>query len=189
MAKKVNATQVLVDLGPSSGTLNQIFVMSCDYILPPAFADYFSFQSFKHLVNSVLVGWFKWHDKILSAQNEKKKLFADVLFKANKPRILPVVVTNYSVREFVNQAPSSWIQAMRNVAKMVPDEIDSVFESIDGYRVLALVKSIGSLQQTSHTKHVAWVELKGADESTKSRYKALIQALSKIMSQQLGSKW
>ena len=46
---------ILVDVGPSTGILNQVFVMSCDYILPPAFGDKSSFDSVKHLINKVLL--------------------------------------------------------------------------------------------------------------------------------------
>eukprot|EP00854_Cymbomonas_tetramitiformis_P032753 gene32753-41688_t len=67
LAEENDLEVILVDVGPSTAILNQFFVMSCDYILPPAFADKSSFDSVKHLLNRVLPEFHEqaelWHKK------------------------------------------------------------------------------------------------------------------------------
>lgn len=45
---------ILVDVGPSSSLFNAWLVTSCDYILPPAFADKFSALSIRDFVHTVI---------------------------------------------------------------------------------------------------------------------------------------
>lgn len=48
-----NIDVVLVDFGPSASTLNISWIASCDFILPPTFADYFNVSSLHGLLTSV----------------------------------------------------------------------------------------------------------------------------------------
>jgi len=54
LAKKNSLDMILVDVGPSSSLFNAWLVTSCDYILPPAFADKFSALSIRDFIRSVI---------------------------------------------------------------------------------------------------------------------------------------
>lgn len=101
----VDADYVVVDLGPSSSLLNQLIIMSCDYILPPVFADYFSLSSIHALLTSLLIGVKAKHQSLLATQaqaeanlqnNARKKEKAHGYSVQNElPKLLPFIVTNY----------------------------------------------------------------------------------------------
>lgn len=57
LAIKNKLDMILVDVGPSSSLFNAWLVMSCDYILPPAFPDKFSALSVRDFVRSVIPGF------------------------------------------------------------------------------------------------------------------------------------
>jgi cellulose biosynthesis protein BcsQ len=55
MASYVTDTDyILVDLGPSSSYLNKVMLMSCDFILPSMFPDFFSLSSLHALLHALL---------------------------------------------------------------------------------------------------------------------------------------
>lgn len=59
---------VLVDFGPSASLLNTIFLSTCDFILPPCFADYFSVASLDGLLFSVLPNVLGIRDVYMASQ-------------------------------------------------------------------------------------------------------------------------
>ena len=70
LAVKNDLDVIFCDVGPSSSLCNQWLVMSCDYILPPSFADKYSALSIKDFVTEVLPSfqinqavWVKLADK------------------------------------------------------------------------------------------------------------------------------
>ena len=60
MAMEKNLDFVLLDCSPSSGVLNRLAVMSCDYILPPATADLGSLSSLHGMFNFVIPKWLDY---------------------------------------------------------------------------------------------------------------------------------
>ena len=65
---------IIIDLGPSVDDLNKAFVMSSDFILPPANADYFSASSVRGLLYEVLpsfCSWRQFHQQKVKALGKK----------------------------------------------------------------------------------------------------------------------
>jgi hypothetical protein len=66
MARSCKADYVVVDMGPSSGMVNQMFAMSCDIIVPPVFPDRFSRSSIEGLLHYVLLHWYERHARLVA---------------------------------------------------------------------------------------------------------------------------
>jgi len=107
-ASAVKADYVIVDLGPSANRFNQMALLSCDYILPPTYADFFSLNSATHLLKTVMPSLIQLYDQLLSAQNNtrtgvgiagvslaKKAALGLNVRPAFATKLLPFIVTNY----------------------------------------------------------------------------------------------
>lgn len=124
-AAHVGARIVLVDFGPSSGVLNQVFVMSCDYILPPCFADYYSICSADGFLRTLLPSWIKWQREVLAKQVDRLAMQEDpanldFAFRQHPPRILPFLVTAYKMfyaGKAVAAPSSQWILDLKALAE------------------------------------------------------------------------
>lgn len=101
-----DADYVMIDLGPSSSYLNKVMLMSCDYILPPMFPDFFSLSSLHALLHVMLpsvtteLEYLKERrDKVYAKPNDsaasKIKAYGYTYPDALGPTILPFIVTNY----------------------------------------------------------------------------------------------
>ena len=75
----------------------QVCVMSCDYILPPVFADYFSLSSVHGLLHVVLKDWLQWHRLVMSKQTTLCSPLQPYLFKQATPRLLPFLVSKFKL--------------------------------------------------------------------------------------------
>ena len=85
---------ILVDMSPSPGAMNEALVMSCDYILPPAFAETYSAMAAYGILTENLPSWFSRKKLIL----EQQENCASVYRLDNKfPKLLPFVLTNYEL--------------------------------------------------------------------------------------------
>ena len=96
---------IIVDLNPSSAALNKVMAMSCDYILPPCFAEGFSSNSVHGMLTSVLPEWFAWQAKVNDQQNEmmemrddEEDIHEDFLFPNVHPHVLPFICTNFDTQ-------------------------------------------------------------------------------------------
>ncbi|KAL3892852.1 MAG: hypothetical protein SGPRY_014721 [Prymnesium sp.] len=106
-ARVINADYVIIDLGPSSNRFNQTVLMSCDYILPPVSADFFSLNSATKLLNEVIPSIMQLFDQLLSAQTTTRSglhpsanLARHVSLGLNmhpqfSTKLLPFIVSNY----------------------------------------------------------------------------------------------
>ena len=73
--------------------------MSCDYIIPPIFADFFSLSSVHGLLHNVLPAWIGWHQEVCNYQLEDEGPRDGLYrFQRNVPKLLPFLVVKYSVR-------------------------------------------------------------------------------------------
>jgi len=134
---------IIIDLGPSIDEINKALVMSSDYILPPANADYFSCSSVRGLLYEVLPSFLHWRKqhqlKVQSLRRPDHKALKDDGFYdfADKewPKVLPVLVSAYPVesaakskagqkrkagdepgghiKRKIEQAPADFIHSMR----------------------------------------------------------------------------
>lgn len=93
--------------------------MSCDYIILPAFADLFSLGAGTELLQTILPDWYDWQSRINMIQ--ARRLHQDgppqeFLFSTTPPKILPFVVTNYSISHGnVTNVASTYILALNNL--------------------------------------------------------------------------
>lgn len=101
-----DADYVLVDMGPSSSYLNKVLLMSCDYVLPPMFPDFFSLSSLHALLHVMLPSTVselsylktkrdKAYEQPENATVSKIKAFGYTYTDKLGPAILPFIVTNY----------------------------------------------------------------------------------------------
>jgi hypothetical protein len=135
-AHYVKAEVVIVDFGPSGGQINKIFAMSCDAIIPPLFADYFSVSSADAFLTSIIPSWLVWRDKL---RDKQSRFFVELEHQyraeANKyrfnrfePRILPFLVTAYPLKwyprvkkgteprhEFIPVSHSQWLKLLNQL--------------------------------------------------------------------------
>jgi cellulose biosynthesis protein BcsQ len=166
-ARKVGAQVVLVDFGPSSGVFNQTFVMSCDYILPSAFADFYSLSSVDGLLNTVIPTWLKWHvgvkkteEQFLEENPEYAQQVAVYGFKPEPPRILPFIVTSYRIAKGTTIAfhSSQWIASLQEfVDSPLSPAVRALFWPFQGSMMIPLLRHMGQALQLSHIHQVAFV--------------------------------
>ena len=165
---------ILVDFGPSSGALNRCFVMSCDYILPPSFADIYSQASAEGFLNKVMVSWYSWWRLVKNQEKQpdmRQRLqqpgLKRFLFNSQAPRILPFLVTNYpKYDKVVAQDSASWIKTLKETVMdtKVLDVIKQLFFPLNvrpgspaGLMVIPLLENVGALQQVSHALQIPFV--------------------------------
>ena len=107
-ARAVEADYVIIDLGPSANRFNKTILMSCDFIVPPVYADFFSLNSATHLLKTVLPSTMQLHAEALLKQNQTRagaklagvQLAKSVALGLNmrptfQPKLLPFVVSNF----------------------------------------------------------------------------------------------
>ena len=108
----IQAKIAVIDFGPHGGFLNRVMVMSCDLIIPPAFADFMSYQSSSALLNDVLPDWYKWYNAKINSQYNVNGQDGFHL-KRKLPIILPFVVSNFPVAKGkVQRAAAQWVKAL-----------------------------------------------------------------------------
>jgi hypothetical protein len=203
MAEKVEASIVLVDVGPSSGTLNQMFIMSCDYILPPTFVDYLSIHSSSGLLNTVLPNWYNWREQTVAAQHivltTQPGIRADTLRFAMSarppPRILPFLVTGTRVRRYPRTGgvpratlhASRWLRTLRRIAEEAPEDMQARYiratttQGETGMMVICVAKEMIALIQQAQNDRTAPVLIN--DETGRDmlkRYMRLASSLDRL---------
>lgn len=75
---------------------------SCDYLLPPVMADYFSVTSASAMLVEVMPSWLRWHANVIAHQRSVRsnndarvnQHLAPFYFKTGVPRIAPFLVRN-----------------------------------------------------------------------------------------------
>ena len=117
LAKELQVDVVLVDFGPSTDTLNETFVMSCDYILPPCFPDTFSNSSMQSFLRSLLPDWKANLDRNVRRQLAYAQRNHDPSNRIKYPLcryppiILSAIVTTYRIyNSAVTMAHTEWIR-------------------------------------------------------------------------------
>jgi cellulose biosynthesis protein BcsQ len=94
---------IFVDMSPSSGVLNEILAMNCDYILPPTFADRFSLSSAQGFLHYIFLQWMERSQRdqalmvryIGTSELEEKEKIAIRDSSSSIPFILPFMLTAY----------------------------------------------------------------------------------------------
>ncbi len=124
LAAHNNLDAIVVDVGPTSGLFNNWIVTSCDYVLPPSFADKYSAQSIQDLVKdskSGVLHRFRSYQKEWTGycHEFEDKLFVRDRQKLYLPnpltRMLPVLISNITINNkdrLVTHSFASWIYAI-----------------------------------------------------------------------------
>lgn len=145
---------VIVDLGPSAATLNQIFVLSCDCILPPVAPDYFSLSSMNCFLKSLLPDLMTTHSKMKESIKESLERIPDCKaygygFNPNFPRLLPFLATNYKTHKLkVTRRNAVFIDAMRRLVSSdgISNAVKHLYRpSKDRQMVICFMKNCDSL--------------------------------------------
>ena len=97
-----NVDVVLVDLGPNNGVFNKVFAMSCDYILSPVHAEYFSAASVTMFLDNVLSDWQKWRDEHIAYLDANPIEKSDIQSSGyycfeSSPKLLPFIAQGYEM--------------------------------------------------------------------------------------------
>lgn len=177
---------ILVDFGPSSGILNRTFVMSCDYILPPSFADRLSLSSVEGLLNVVLPAWYEWYASTISSQFDRlrapisRDLAEKCKFNPNAPRLLPIILTGFKTKALPGRKPAPgdssmitrnyriWSWALDAVMKKfvinapMPQLIP--FTPLVDLTVIPLLKHMAGTLEESHKNRIALVNMKMSEK-------------------------
>jgi len=76
------------------------------------------------MLRNVMPKWYRDQEMLSSLKlKPQEQLFR---FNPNPPRILPFMVTNYSIRSgYVTEQPSRWILTLRDLTKPSSNRIDS----------------------------------------------------------------
>ena len=178
-ALRVNADIVLVDFGPSAGILNKVFVLQCDYILPTARADYFSYYSIQAMLDHLLPEWFEWYSKQSWAG-----------FPQQPPPLLPFLITGYGIytpggskkktltivdqkkKRTLTIAASAWVQNIKKLVKKAPQEVQTAFHPVNDEMVIPFMQDLKTLAQECQKERVSFFEYKG---STHTNTKAMVK--------------
>ena len=150
---------MFIDCAPSSGTFNRSIVLSCDYILPPSFADEFSCKSTEQLLKALLPNWFEWADKIRASDSYEKysKLVVEHgieihNIKTKNPKILPIIVQNYKkYKDKITSAHSRWINHLESIINELNVEwrTKNMITLKESVRVIALIPNLAQLTVVS----------------------------------------
>lgn len=124
-AEALNANYVLVDLNPSLSSINQNILMTSDYFIMPATADYFSVMAVKTLLNA-LPRWHYWSQR---AQSHGQLKSASYPFPTGMPKFLGTVIHKYRPR---NKKPTVGFQRwIDEINRLVANEFIPKLEEID----------------------------------------------------------
>jgi len=170
-AEAVKADYVLVDLGPSVSALNRNFILSCDYILPPVAADFYSLASAHKLLTVIMKKMLDEHYDLCHPRRYHEP--DDVMvklgytFNKHKPKLLPFIFTMLDAGATVNHVrkhDSKFIHTLNLVtspkSEHVPPEVQALYHPANGgCMTLALMKNLGNIQQHAHHLGVPPVSL------------------------------
>ena len=119
-AEKYDADLILIDMGPSLGSINRNLLMTSDYFIVPMFPDFFSVMATGSLA-SILNQWSIWakQGRALPILREATYPFPD-----KTPKFLGTIIQNYRVRQ--GKTPSAafknWFEEIKQATqtKLVP---------------------------------------------------------------------
>ena len=174
---------IIVDLGPSTGEINKALVMSSDFVLPPANADYFSCSSVRGLLYEALPHfclWRKQHQGKIGAlskrdkDNLKKGGFYD--FASEEwPKVLPFLVGGYEVENkggkgtCIKQASADFIHSIRMLIRDCTERDETseydplpaamILHDGDGHAAVPFCRHLPTAFSVSHRSGIPAVHL------------------------------
>jgi cellulose biosynthesis protein BcsQ len=142
LAHRLRVKYVILDLGPSAGPLNEMFVLSSDAVLPPIFGDRFSRSSVEGLLTNIFPAWLEDHRKIVAMQRTEDAVAAYnspsgltpagkytakgfIKLKESRPWIFPFLVNNYKFLSGKMCDPNvAWALSIRQFVAAYGDGVD-----------------------------------------------------------------
>jgi chromosome partitioning protein len=159
-AHDVNADFVFVDLGPSPGALNELFVLSSHFVIPPSSPDQNAFHSTRGLFRSVLPRWFEDASKARRVQDICDP--ARLGFPRRDPLILSVFASKYWVTMGqVTGSAQNFLRAMTRFIQHIlatyngehvgspKHRIARAFLPLGGREVIAIMRNMNNLEKTA----------------------------------------
>jgi cellulose biosynthesis protein BcsQ len=164
---------VLLDFSPNSGVVNKALVMSCDFIIPPCFADYFSLSSVHGLLYKVIPRWLKWRAEAVEWQNQEGvEVDASYRLPTQPPKLLPFLVGNYGTSaanappgvQYIVKGETVFVRALKDLvrksgARGVPKVSRDIFAQPAEHMVIAFLKNMGAISGIAHCVGVPVVNI------------------------------
>ena len=159
--------------------------MSCDFILPPCFADYFSVSSVRGMLWDILPSWFAWNERVCAAQNmaandppaHQYTAHTDhFLYSNNKPRVLPFIVMNYGVSgPYIINGAAIFFRTLQNMLQdtELPQSVAAQLCSPPPQMVVMLLRYLGTALKMSEQMGVPVVNMNGQTIHTHFRVRSL----------------
>lgn len=107
---------VVVDLGPNTGCLNEMFALSCDVLVPPTQPNLFSLHAVDNLLNTILPKWRSDHQRCLESSRallRASSTYAAYALNPNFPLIAPFLVCGFKPCGTVTTDSTAWIKAIQ----------------------------------------------------------------------------
>jgi cellulose biosynthesis protein BcsQ len=177
IAIRNNLDVILVDLGPSNTMFNGWLMMSCDYVLPPCFADAHSADSVQQFVEHIYPQFTEYQRRWVQMGTEHRSPYLEAnpgyLFNT-RTRVLPFTISNFSLRRPVNadtqgitQNYSVWIKRiiedLKTFRLVGGDKFGDYLsrKCTDGEEVwhTLLLKALGAELLTSQRLRIPLIEL------------------------------
>ncbi len=148
-AATVNATIILVDIGPNLGAINRAVLIATDYVVIPLGADLFSLQGLRNL-GPTLKSWRNsWGKRLTNWQDSREaKKHPDFYLPTGKMEVIGYLAQQHSVRldrpvkaydKWINRIPAEyrkWILEIPPVPGMMPEQDPYCLATIKHYRSL-----------------------------------------------------
>ncbi len=173
-AKDIDASMILVDVGPNLGALNRSALIATDHVIAPLGADLFSLQGLRNL-GPTLAGWrAEWSKRLKNGENLDLSLPKGVM----KP--VGYIVQQHGVRlGRPVQAYDKWVNRMPEAyARYLMDQGDGPFadKPANDSHCLATVKHYRSLVQMAQEARKPIFELTSADGAIGAHAAAVLDA-------------
>jgi cellulose biosynthesis protein BcsQ len=114
-ARKVQARFVIVDCGPSCGFMNQVIVTSCDYVLPVASPDFYSYNAVRALFCTIIPRWLVFQKGRVGKESRPEDAYQA------STRVLSVVLTRFSMdtrfRYCLTRGQTRWLRTLELVVE------------------------------------------------------------------------
>jgi cellulose biosynthesis protein BcsQ len=175
-AQKIGAQVVLVDVGPSVGSLNRSVLLGCDAYVTPVACDLFSLRALR-AVGETLTSWIDdW-----KTVRRLAKAVDDVTLLPGGPRFLGYITQHFNI--YRGRSASAFEAWESKIAPRVMRDLVTPLRSVDeslapdlGPKKIGSVPSFGSLAPLSHEHGVAIGALRGREGINSGFYPKIDEA-------------
>ncbi|MBN2573872.1 MAG: AAA family ATPase [Deltaproteobacteria bacterium] len=160
-AQKVGAGLVLLDVGPSVGSLNRAMLLGCDYYITPVACDLFSLRALR-AVGETLRSWVEDWQTIRGLAAK----VTDVTLLPGVPAFMGYVTQHFNI--YRGRSASAFEEWENKIAPRVNRDLVGPLRAIDeslvpdlGPKKMGAIPAFGSLAPLSHEHGLAIGALRG----------------------------